>query len=169
MRKKILSLTLTFFKKYDIIYIENEKRNKHLLLSVGEREFIMTNREFFEAIVNGFYSVKAKDGEILTGSICTEDGKLIDAIKDFAVESIEKINKRNAKRASTETKTQKENKMVKDMIFTVMEYGEFYSAKSIAESIGVSVQKASALLRQMVTDGILVVEDGKTKRYGIKE
>ena len=59
--------------------------------------------------------------------------------------------------------------MVKDMIFTVMEYGELYSAKSIAESIGVSVQKASALLRQMVTDGILVVEDGKTKRYGIKE
>lgn len=129
----------------------------------------MTNREFFEAIVNGSYSVKAKDGEILTGSIFTEDGKLIDAIKDFAAESIEKINKRNAKRASTETKTQKENKMVKDMIFTVMEYGEFYSAKSIAESIGVSVQKASALLRQMVADGILVVEDGKTKRYGIKE
>ena len=134
MRKKILSLTLTFFKKYDIIYIENEKRNKHLLLSVGEREFIMTNREFFEAIVNCFYSVKAKNGEILTGSIFTEDGKLIDAIKDFAAESIEKINKRNAKRASTETKTQKENKMVKDMIFTAMEYGEFYSAKSIAES-----------------------------------
>lgn len=52
-----------------------------------------------------------------------------------------------------QTKTQKENVVIKETILTIVT--EPMQAKDVAEVLGVSIQKASALLNQMVKSGEL--------------
>ena len=52
----------------------------------------ITSREFFTAVI---------------------EGKINDEIKEFAQLQIEKLDSKNAKRKTTDSKTQKENKAIK--------------------------------------------------------
>lgn len=87
----------------------------------------MTNREFYTAIVNS---------------------DLNDEMKAFATEAIEKLDARNAKRANTLSKTQKENA---PLIAKIAEFltSEPKLASEVAKELEISTQKASALLRQI--------------------
>ena len=90
-------------------------------------------------------------------------------LKTFAESEIEKMNARNAKRANTPSKKAKENEPIKEAIVAVLT-AEPMTASEIAEEVGISVQKASALLRQI--DGLTVTEvkskgKGKVKGYAI--
>ena len=107
----------------------------------------MTNREFFTAIVNSEVS---------------------DELKAFATEAIEKLDARNAKRASKPSKKSLENEPIKASIKDFLESGS-HLASEIASSLEISVNKASALCRQMVTDGVLKVEDVKVKGKGTQK
>ena len=108
----------------------------------------MTSREFFTAVI---------------------EGKINDEIKEFAQLQIEKLDSKNAKRKTTESKTQKENKDIKTSLLAIMEKDKVYTASEIAgmkiEGI-TSTQKASALLRQMVETGTLTSEEVKVKGKG---
>lgn len=101
----------------------------------------MTNREFYTAIVNG---------------------EVTDEVKAFATEAIEKLNARNAKRASTPTKTQKENEPIIKAIAEILTH-EPMLASEIAEKCGIKVQKASALVKKV--EGVSVT-DVKVKGKG---
>lgn len=109
----------------------------------------MTRREFFEAVM-------AVDG--------------IDSVlHDFAASEIEKLNARNAKRSSTPSKTALANEPIKAEIVKVLSDTP-QSASEIAEKVGISTQKSSALLRQI--DGLTVSElkikgKGKVKGYAL--
>ena len=108
----------------------------------------MTSREFFTAVI---------------------EGKITDEIKEFAQLEIEKLDIKNAKRKSTESKTQKENKAISETILATMEKDKVYTASEVArmEIEGItSTQKASALLRQLVETGILTSEEVKIKGKG---
>ena len=108
----------------------------------------MTSREFFNAVI---------------------EGNISDEIKDFAKSQIEKLDSKNAKRKSTDSKTQKENKAIKETLLATMEKDKVYTASEISgmEIEGItSTQKASALLRQMVETGTLTSEDVKVKGKG---
>ena len=108
----------------------------------------MTSREFFTAVI---------------------EGKITDEIKEFAQLEIEKLDIKNAKRKSTESKTQKENKAISETILATMEKDKVYTASEVAgmEIDGItSTQKASALLRQLVETGILTSEEVKIKGKG---
>ena len=107
----------------------------------------MTNREFFTAIVNSEVS---------------------DELKAFATEAIEKLDARNAKRASKPSKKSLENEPIKASIKDFLESGS-HLASEIASSLEISVNKASALCRQMVADGVLKVEDVKVKGKGTQK
>ena len=107
----------------------------------------MTNREFFTAIVNSEVS---------------------DELKAFATEAIEKLDARNAKRASKPSKKSLENEPIKASIKDFLESGS-HLASEIASSLEISVNKASALCRQMVADGVLTVEDVKVKGKGTQK
>ena len=107
----------------------------------------MTNREFFTAIVNSEVS---------------------DELKAFATEAIEKLDVRNAKRASKPSKKSLENEPIKASIKDFLESGS-HLASEIASSLEISVNKASALCRQMVADGVLTVEDVKVKGKGTQK
>ena len=107
----------------------------------------MTQREFFTAIVNSEVS---------------------EELKAYASESIEKLDARNAKRASKPSKKSIENEPIKASIREFLVDGS-HLASEIAKGCEISVSKASALCRQMVGDGLLTVEDVKVKGKGTQK
>lgn len=105
----------------------------------------MTQREFFENIING--------------TIGTEE-------IDHAKAEIEKLNARNAKRAERPSKKAVENEPIKANIADFLNDKDFTIASEIAKALELSTQKVSALCRQMVADGMLAVTDVKVKGKG---
>ena len=107
----------------------------------------MTKREFFEAVM----ALENVDAELVL----------------FAENEINKMNERNAKRKSTPSKTAIANEPIKAQIVEVLTETP-QSASEIAEKVGISTQKCSALLRQIenltVTE-IKVKGKGKVKGY----
>lgn len=113
----------------------------------------MTQREFFAGIV---------EGATITAEQAT-----------FAVDAIAKLDKRNEKRAATPSKTAIANEPIKAKIVEFLEGRELTPANIIAEGVEITTQKASALCRQLVEAGTLVVADikvvkkGKVKGYAL--
>lgn len=105
----------------------------------------MTTREFLEAVIN-------------TEAVATN-------VKEFAKEQIVKLNERNTKRSSKLTKTQLANENVKNEILKILT-NEPMVASAIAEKIGISTQKASALCRQMVENGTIKKIEIKVPKKG---
>ena len=106
----------------------------------------MTKREMFEAIVNGQVTAE---------------------IVEMAKAEIVKMDERNAKRRETPSKSAVANEPIKAEIVKVLT-NEPMTASAVAEQVGISTQKASALLRQI--DGLEVTEvkvkgKGKVKGY----
>lgn len=122
----------------------------------------MTNREFYTAIIN--YACDAHD---------EHNGVQANDLISFAQVALEKLDKRNASRSSKPTKAQLENEPIKEKILELLNGKEATTASVIAEGLEISVQKASALCRQMVEAGKLKVEEikvpkkGKQKAYSI--
>ena len=108
----------------------------------------MTNREFYTAIINGTIN---------------------EEVISHASEAIAKLDERNAKRASKPSKKSIENEPIKESIANLLVDGNARLASEIASSLELSVSKVSALCRQMVTDGVLHVEDVKVKGKGTQK
>ena len=104
----------------------------------------MTNREFFNAVI---------------ANEITED------VIAHATSEIAKLDARNAKRASTESKTQIANNPIIEAISRVLT-DEPMLASKIAELCGISVNKASALAKKV--EGVQVV-DVKVKGKGTQK
>ena len=104
----------------------------------------MTNREFYTAIVNG---------------------TLNDDVIAHASEAIVKLDERNAKRSSKPSKTQIANEPIIKAIAEVLT-SEPMRASEIAETLGISVQKASSLVKKV--DGVSVT-DVKVKGKGVQK
>lgn len=116
----------------------------------------MTNREFFTAIA----------------SMTNISAELV----EHAEAELEKLDKRNAARAAKPTKAQKENEPIKaEIVKFLTEKGGFHIASEVMEVCEISVQKASALCRQLVEEGALTVQvikvpkKGKQKAYAIAD
>ena len=97
-----------------------------------------------------------------------------DELKEYAKGELKKLDKRNAARAAKPTKAQKENEPIKEEIVKFLtEKGGFHTASEVMEACEISVQKASALCRQLVEEGALTVQEikvpkkGKQKAYAI--
>ena len=101
----------------------------------------MTQREFYNAVI--------------------ADTKNAD-LANFAVEALEKLDARNAKRSSKPSKVQIANEPIIKAIAEVLT-SEPMRASEIAETLGISVQKASALVKKV--DGVSVT-DVKVKGKG---
>ena len=111
----------------------------------------MTKREFLMEVI---------------GTIEGKEGVDVVAVRDFAMEQIAKMDERNANRSSKPTKTQIENEPIKEKILEILSTGERMVASAIAEKVGISTQKASALCRQLVESKKLKVEDVKIPKKG---
>lgn len=108
----------------------------------------MTQREFFTKVI------EANISEELT-------------IK--AQELVAGLDKRNAQKSATMTKTQKENEVFKASMLETLEKGKGYLAVEIASAMGFSTSKASALAKQLVAEGKATVADVKVKGKGTQK
>lgn len=86
-------------------------------------------------------------------------------LAQFAVEALEKLDVRNAKRAEKPSKVQIANEPIIKAIAEVLT-SEPMRASEIAEALGISVQKASALVKKV--DGVQSV-DVKVKGKGTQK
>ena len=108
----------------------------------------MTNREFFNAVI-----AETTNAEIAS----------------HAVAELEKLDARNARRSARPSKTQIANEPLIKAIAEILT-SEPQTASEIATKVEISVNKASALLRQI--DGLTVTEvkvkgKGKVKGYAL--
>lgn len=104
----------------------------------------MTNREFFNAVING---------------------TITEEMVAHAHGEIAKLDERNRKRAETPSKTQIANEPIIKAIAEVLT-NEPKLASEIAEAVGVSVNKVSALVKKI--DGVVVTEV-KVKGKGVRK
>lgn len=104
----------------------------------------MTQRDFYNAVI-----AETKNADLAK----------------FAVEALEKLDARNAKRAERPSKVQIANEPIVKAIAEVLT-SEPMRASEIAEALGISVQKASALVKKV--DGVQSV-DVKVKGKGTQK
>lgn len=108
----------------------------------------MTKREMFEAIVNG---------------------NVTDEVVEMAKAEIEKMNVRNAKRAERPSKKAIANEPIKAKIADFLADREPTVASEIANALELTVQKVSALCRQMTEAEVLSSTDVKVKGKGTQK
>lgn len=106
----------------------------------------MTNREFLNAVINA---------------------EISDELTAQAQDMLAKLDARNAKRAATPSKSAVANEPIKAKIVELLSGAtELMTASQVGESLEISTQKASALLRQMVEVGTLISEEVKVPKKG---
>ena len=106
----------------------------------------MTNREFLTAIAN----LETAPQEL----------------RDEATARIEKMDAANEARKNKPSKKAEENAPIMNQIATEVLTTEAKTASAVAEEVGISVQKASALLRALVAEGKATVAEQKMPKKG---
>ena len=109
----------------------------------------MTNREFLTA-------VSACEN-------CSEE------VREYAKAAIAKMDATNEARKNKPSKKAEENAPILEQIANEILTVEAQTASAIAEAAGISVQKASALLRQLVADGKATATEVKVPKRGVQK
>lgn len=109
----------------------------------------MTNREFLTAV-----------------SACENCS---DEVREYAKAAIAKMDATNEARKNKPSKKSEENAPIMEQIVNEILTVEAQTASAIAEAAGISVQKASALLRQLVADGKATVTEVKIPKRGVQK
>lgn len=109
----------------------------------------MTNREFLIAVAN------------------LENAP--QELRDEATARIAKLDAANEARKNKPSKKTTENAPILEQIANEILTSEAQTASAIAEAAGISVQKASALLRALVADGKATVTEVKIPKKGVQK
>jgi hypothetical protein len=122
----------------------------------------MTQREFFNAVVNGgSYTYENRSVETVTVNIFNEDGTFTDSAIEFAKERIAALDRANENRKNGTSQTALATAAKRQEIFDGMEFDRTYTAKEIADIFGLgSTQKATGLLSKI--DGLTVADFSPT-------
>ena len=142
----------------------------------------MTQREFFNGIINGFVVLNAGKENEQEINIFGENGyDLTDEMKDFARNAIAKLDAKNDAAKTKSKKPNEKNEALREFLFEIMKPDTIYTAKWAADYLNdnydhdenepFTTQKTSALLRQMVAAGKLFereVKKGKPKEYEVR-
>lgn len=105
--------------------------------------------------------------EFLTAVAALENAP--EEIKAEANARIEKLDAANEARKNKPSKKTTENAPIMEQIVNEILTSEAQTASAIAEAAGISVQKASALLRQLVADGKATVTEVKIPKKGVQK
>lgn len=111
----------------------------------GERGIHMTQREFYNAIVNA--------------DVATE-------IKDFATAAIAKLDARNEARKTKVSPKKEANEALKAKIVETAEANVQYTSATIGADFDISTAKAAQLMTQLVKEGKFVKTEVKIKGKG---
>ena len=107
----------------------------------------MTKREFLNAILTG---------------------NLTDEVLTHATEELEKLDALNEKRRNTPSKKDIENAPLKEALVALLSETPT-TAADLAVKVELTVQKTSALLRQLVDEGKAVASDVKVPKKGTQK
>lgn len=105
--------------------------------------------------------------EFLTAVIALEN--VPEDVKTHAEERLAKLDTTNEARKNKPSKKAEENAPIMEQIANEVLTSEVQTASAIAETVGISVQKASALLRQLVADGKATVTEVKVPKRGVQK
>lgn len=114
----------------------------------------MTKREFYEAIMNGIVNEETED---------------------FARAELERLDAQAAKRAEKSAEKAATFNAEVTEAMAGLEFEGAITASQVGEQLGVSVQKASSIMRRAVDLGLATVEDikisgkGKVKGYTLAD
>ena len=105
----------------------------------------MTNKEFYQAIVSA---------------------NINDELTAFAENAIKKLDEKNRKKRESTSPNQAANEELKTQIFETVsaDPDRYFTAKELADTHGVSTQKISALVGQMVKANLLDVAEVKDSK-----
>lgn len=109
----------------------------------------MTKRDFYNAIVT--------------------ETELTEEMKEFAQKELEKLDASLEKRRNTLSKKAQENLPLLDRIYNEILDESPKTATDVAEIIEVSVQKASALLRNLTANGKATQTEKKIPKKGLQK
>lgn len=90
---------------------------------------------------------------------------------DYAANEIQKLDDAAQKRREKPTKAQQENAAIREQLHAYMvEHlsDEYFSQAELGEALGISPNKAGALARQLVKDGLAEAADVKVKSRTLK-
>ena len=90
-------------------------------------------------------------------------------LQEYALAAIAKMDATNEARKNKPSKTAVENAPLMDQIANEILGTEAVTAGTVAETLGVSVQKASALLRALCADGRAVQAEAKIPGKGTQK
>lgn len=85
---------------------------------------------------------------------------------DYAVNEIQKLDDAKEKRKEKPTKAQRENAVIREQLHAYMVENlsdEYFSQAELGEALEISPNKAGALVRQLVKDGLAEAADIKVK------
>ena len=105
----------------------------------------MTMREFMEQVISANISTK---------------------MTEYAQTAIAKMDAKNEKRKTTQSKTQEANAEIKAKILEMMDNETIYTSAQISEVMALSTAKVTALLMQLVKDGKVEKSEVKIKGKG---
>lgn len=105
----------------------------------------MTMREFMD--------------QVISANISTE-------MTEYAQTAIAKMDAKNEKRKTTQSKTQEANAKIKAKILEMMDNETIYTSAQISEVMALSTAKVTALLMQLVKDGKVEKSEVKIKGKG---
>ena len=88
------------------------------------------------------------------------------ALRDYALADNEKIDKRNATRASKPTKVQLENEALYPSVLAVLNSDEPTLSTAVATALEISTSKATGLLGNLFKEGKVVKVDVSVKGKG---
>ena len=108
----------------------------------------MTQREFFTKVI---------------------EASISDDLTNKAWELRNNLDKRNAQKSATMTKTQKENEVLKAEMLKKLEKSKGYLAAEIGTVMGFSTSKATALAKQLVSEGKATVAEVKVTGKGTQK
>lgn len=90
--------------------------------------------------------------------------------KDFAKAELDKLAKASeSKKAKASEKSKAEYEAVKSVYAEVLSKDGVMLASQVADKVGVSVQKAQAVLKKMVAEGVVEVYDVKVAKVGARK
>ena len=100
---------------------------------------------------------------------------LSEVLKNEVAERIAKLDKSNETRRNKPSKVQLENVAIKEQIVATLRANGTMTANAVGVAVGISTNKASALLQQIANEGLATTCDikepkkSKVKGYTLKE
>ena len=86
-----------------------------------------------------------------------KSGTITDEIIKYATTELDRLDERDEKRENYRASSQKKNDEIKKAILDYFVRDTPMTGREVAEKVGISSQKANALLRQLVDDNRLAV------------